>query len=376
MLAKVRFFSLFHRFNKYLAVEAVMNKVVFLKHCKHSIFFISDTNRISGLRMNTLYPLKFAPVFKEKIWGGRKVRTLFGQDFTPLRNCGESWVLSGYPGNVSVVSNGFLKGNDLNELIEVYMSDLVGDKVFQQFGNEFPLLIKLIDANDWLSIQVHPDDQMARKKGFPNGKTEMWYVVQADEGAEIISGFNRDITREEYLHCMENKTLKSILNIEKAKGGDVFFMPAGRVHAMGPGLLIAEIQQSSDLTYRIYDFDRVDDKGMMRELHTDLALDAADFKHYDSYRTAYDKVFNKTVNLVNAEYFSTSLIHFGTPVVKDYSAVDSFVALFCVEGSCVIGYEDGSEILKGGEVALVPAGSENITLIPQGEARILEIYVP
>lgn len=326
--------------------------------------------------MNTLYPLKFAPIFKDKIWGGRKVKTLFGQDFSPLRNCGESWVLSAYGEEISVVSNGFLAGNNLNELVEVYMGDLIGEKVYEKFGNEFPLLIKLVDANDWLSIQVHPDDEMAQRLGHPNGKTEMWYVVDADEGAELITGFNREITKEEYLSCLRDKTLKSILNFEKVKAGDVFNMPAGRVHAMGPGILIAEIQQTSDLTYRIYDFDRVDEKGMARELHTDLALQAIDFRHYDTYRTVYKPELNKTVNLVTAEYFSTSLIHFGTPVVKDYGGIDSFVILFCVQGSCVVDYEGGSENLKGGEVALVPAITEQVKLTPGGEAKLLEIHVP
>ncbi len=326
--------------------------------------------------MNTLYPLKFTPIFKDKIWGGRKVKTLFGQDFAPLRNCGESWVLSAYGDEISVVSNGFLAGNDLSELVEVFMGDLVGEKVYQQSGEVFPLLIKLVDANDWLSIQVHPDDAMAQRLGHPNGKTEMWYVVDADANSELISGFNREITKEEYLRCLENKTLKSILNFEKVRAGDVFNMPAGRVHAMGPGILIAEIQQTSDLTYRIYDFDRVDEKGMTRELHTDLALQAIDFRHYDSYRTEYDPAFNKTVNLVTAQYFSTSLIHFGTPVVKDYSGIDSFVVLFCVAGACDVEYEGGSEELKGGEVVLVPAAMEQVKLIPGGETKLLEIYVP
>lgn len=326
--------------------------------------------------MNNLYPLKFKPIFKDKIWGGQKVRTLFGQDFSPLRNCGESWVLSAYGDDISEVSNGFLAGNNLNELVEIYMGDLVGEKVYDKFGDEFPLLIKLVDANDWLSIQVHPDDEMAQRLGHPNGKTEMWYVVDADEGSQLISGFNRGITKEEYLNCLEDKNLKSILNFENVSAGDVFNMPAGRVHAMGPGILIAEIQQTSDLTYRIYDFDRVDEKGMTRELHTDLALEAIDFKHYNSYRTDYEPEFNKTVNLVAAEYFSTSLIHFGTPVVKDYSGIDSFVVLFCVGGSCVAEFNSETETIRGGEVLLVPAQTEQVKLIPNAVARILEIYVP
>jgi mannose-6-phosphate isomerase len=326
--------------------------------------------------MNELYPLKFAPLFKDKIWGGQKVKTHFGLDFTPLPNCGEVWVLSGYPGNESIVSNGFLKGNDLNELLEVYMEDLVGDKVFEKYGNEFPLLIKILDSNDWLSIQVHPDDELAAERHQGSGKTEMWYVIEAEPGAQLISGFRNTISREQYLEKLGSGSLTDVLNYIPAKAGDVFFVPAGRVHALGPGLFIAEIQQSSDHTYRIFDYNRLDDKGKPRELHTEQALDALDFNYRSDIRTTYTPAIDKTVSLVQCPYFETGLLEFGTGIAKDYAGLDSFVILFCVEGKCTIEYEGGKESLKAGETILIPASMDSIRLLPQIRTKILEIFIP
>ncbi len=326
--------------------------------------------------MSDLYPLKFNPVFKEKIWGGDKIRTIFGMDFAPLPNCGEAWVLSGYGDDVSVVNNGFLAENQLDELIEVYMEDLVGEVVFEKYGNKFPLLIKILNSNDWLSIQVHPDDTLAESRHNDSGKTEMWYVADAEPGAQLISGFNREMNADLYLSNLEQGTIKEIMNYEQVQKGDVFFIPSGRVHALGPGLLIFEIQQTSDLTYRIYDFDRVDDKGNPRQLHTDLALEALDFTRHENYRTEYDHEFNKTVPVVESTYFNTSLIHFGTPVVKDYSGLDSFVILQCAEGKCMVEYDEGVETLQAGEVMLIPAVMERIRIVPLEESKILEVYYP
>jgi len=326
--------------------------------------------------MNDLYPLKFNPIFKEKIWGGDKIHTVFGMDYAPLPNCGEAWVLSGYGEEISVVKNGFLSENQLDELIDVYMGDLVGEAVYEKYGSKFPLLIKILNSNDWLSIQVHPDDDLAKSRHNDLGKTEMWYIADAEPGSQLISGFNREMDAEQYLSHLNNGTLTEIMNYEKVHQGDVYFMPAGRVHALGPGLLLFEIQQTSDLTYRIYDFNREDDKGIPRQLHTDLALDALDFTHYESYRTEYEPAFNKTVPVVESTYFNTSLIHFNKAVVKDYSGLDSFVILQCAEGKCSIEFEGGTEILKAGEVLLVPAIMERIQIVPHTETKILEIYYP
>lgn len=326
--------------------------------------------------MNELYPLKFNPIFKEKIWGGDKIHTVFGMDYAPLPNCGEAWVLSGYGEEISQVNNGFLAENQLDELIDVYMGDLVGEAVFEKYGTKFPLLIKILNSNDWLSIQVHPDDVLAKSRHNDLGKTEMWYVADAEPGAELISGFSKKMDAELYLSNLNNGTIKEIMNYEKVHKGDVYFMPAGRVHALGPGLLIFEIQQTSDLTYRIYDFDRVDDKGIPRQLHTDLALDALDFTRHESYRTEYEPAFNKTVPVIESTYFNTSLIHFDKPVIKDYSGLDSFVILQCAEGKCSIEFEGGTETLLAGEVMLIPAIMERIQIIPLVETKILEIYYP
>ena len=218
--------------------------------------------------MNTLYPLKFKPLFLDKIWGGQKIKNVLGQNVGDIPNCGEAWVLSGVNGHQTIVSEGFLEGNELNELAEIYMGDLLGDQVYEKYGTEFPILVKILDTNDYLSIQVHPDDELAMKRHAGNGKTEMWYIIQADDEAELITGFKTKINKQEYLTHLNNKTLKSVLNIEKVKAGEVYYTPAGRVHALGPGMLLAEIQQTSDITYRIYDWDRIDHRGILRELHT------------------------------------------------------------------------------------------------------------
>jgi mannose-6-phosphate isomerase len=326
--------------------------------------------------MNELYPLKFKPIFKEKIWGGEKVRSVMGMDFSPLPNCGEAWVLSGVKDNESVALNGYLAGNTLNELVEVYMYDLVGEKVFIDYGNEFPILVKLIDANDWLSIQVHPDDELAMRRKVGRGKTEMWYILDAGEEAQIITGFNRKMDKGTYLHHLGNKSLKEIMNFEKAEKGDVFFMPAGRVHALGPGIFLAEIQQTSDTTYRIYDWDRIDEHGRSREIHTELALDAIDFNVYDDYKIKPPVKQDTTVNLVSCPHFTTNLIPLsGHSLEKEIDAIDSFIIYLCVKGNAEIIYPIGKEQLKAGEAALIPAVMEHIIINPLEESEILEVYI-
>lgn len=330
---------------------------------------------INSAFMNKLYPLKFNPIYKDKIWGGKKVNTFLNQDFSPLPNCGEVWVLSGVDENQTEIKNGFLEGNDLNEMVEIYMGDLVGDSVYKRFGNEFPILIKFIDANDWLSIQVHPDDILAAKRHNSLGKTEMWYIMDAGEDSELISGFKEETNKEGYKKHLENKTLKSILNYEKVKKGDVIYMPSGRVHALGPGILLAEIQQTSDVTYRIYDWDRMNEAGIMRELHTKEALDALDFTVYDNYKTAYQLKSNETTKLVSSEYFITNLIHLTKPIKKDYSELDSFVIYVCVEGNGNIICDDEKLNLKMGEAMLIPAISSSVEIHPASEIKILEVYI-
>ncbi len=322
-----------------------------------------------------LYPLKFTPIYKDKIWGGTRLKTLYNKDFSPLPNCGESWELSGVEGNLSEVENGFLAGNNINELIEIYMGELVGERVFDHCGNEFPLLVKLLDTQSYLSIQVHPNDVYGMEHHNSLGKTEMWIILDAQPGAEIITGFNRNVTREMYAEYLESGRLKEILNIEKAQPGDVFFIPAGRIHAIGAGITLLEIQQTSDVTYRVYDWDRKDEKGNYRELHTERALDVLDFKKYDSYKTPYTLEPNKVTELVKCPYFTTRILEFTKEREMDYTFIDSFVLYSCIEGNCMVNHPDGVEVLQAGSVMLIPAEIKNITLVPQGKCKVVETYV-
>lgn len=326
--------------------------------------------------MKNLYPLKFTPIFKERIWGGDKLPSLLNKKYS-IPHCGESWELSGVQDDISVVSEGYLKGNNLEELIEVYMGELVGEKVYEQFGTEFPLLIKYIDANDRLSIQVHPDDELSGKRHGAYGKTEMWYVLQADEGAELISGFNRTIDRNSYLTALQNDKLDNLLQYDPVKPGDVFFIPAGRVHAIGKGIVVAEIQQTSDVTYRIFDFNRVDSNGQSRELHTELALDAINFKHHKEGRTIYQSKLNDPVELVKCKYFTTNLLQLTKEIERDFGEIDSFVIYLCFEGTCTLQWESESIMVQKGETILVPASIENFVLSPIDgqEAKLLEVYI-
>lgn len=326
--------------------------------------------------MKNLYPLKFKPIFKERIWGGNKLTSLLNKKLT-IPRCGESWELSGIQDDISVITNGFLKGNNLEELIEVYMGELVGEAIYDKFGTEFPLLIKYIDANDKLSIQVHPDDELSKERHGAYGKTEMWYVVEAEAGAEMISGFNRNIDRDSYLIALENGKLENLLQMDPVKAGDVFFIPAGRVHGIGKGIVVAEIQQTSDVTYRIFDYNRVDDKGQARELHTELALDAINFKHFKEGQTPYQESPDSSVELVKCEYFTTNLLHLTKEVERDFKKIDSFVIYLCFEGTCTLEWETESVQVQKGETILVPASIENFLLTPSGDTscKLLEVYI-
>jgi len=325
--------------------------------------------------MADLYPLKFKTIYKDKIWGGKKIQTVLLKDFGNLPNCGETWEISGVKGNVSVVSDGDLKGQNLEQILKEYKENLVGDKVYSKYGNEFPLLVKFIDANDDLSVQVHPDDNLAKKRHASFGKTEMWYIIQADANATLNSGFNRPLTKEQYLEYFNHGKLMDILNIEKVQVDDVYFLPAGRVHYIGKGCLLAEIQQSSDVTYRIYDFDRKDDKGNPRELHTDQSIDAIDFTYHKDYKSPYIDKVNAVVPLVSCPYFTTNKLHFNEAVSRDFTGLDSFVIYVCMSGELTMEYGSGSTSLKTGEAILVPASIKKINLIPRGWFKMLESYI-
>lgn len=322
-----------------------------------------------------LYPLKFKTIFKDKIWGGQKIKTYLHKDFGDLPNCGETWEISGVKSDVSIVANGALEGESLAVLLEQYGADLVGDKVYKHFGNIFPLLVKFIDASEDLSIQVHPGDELAKKRHNSFGKTEMWYIIEADPGSTLIAGFNRELDEKTYLEYFNSGRLTEILNKEDANAGDVFFLPAGRVHTIGKGLLLAEIQQTSDITYRIYDFDRVDDKGNKRELHVEEALAAIDYKHYPEYKTKYQPKKNETVKLVTCPYFTTNVLDFTENTTKDYSNLDSFVIHVCLAGAYTVKYNGESYPVKMGESILLPKTIDKIELETTSGFKILESYI-
>ena len=323
----------------------------------------------------SLYPLKFEPILKEKIWGGNKLQTVLNKEIKE-DNAGESWEISGVKGDISVVANGPLKGRNLQEILSDYKEDLVGKRVFSSYKEEFPLLIKFIDAQDDLSIQVHPDDKLAKERHNSFGKTEMWYVIDADKGSELISGFNQTLDKETYLSKLDNGEITDILNSEEAKTGDVFFIPVGRVHAIKSGILLAEIQQTSDITYRIYDWDRVDNNGNGRELHTDYALDALDFKKYDNYKTDYTVVKNERVLLEKSPYFETNLFELNTNKNLTYTNLDSFVIYMIMDGEVNIKFGEGSINAKKGETVLIPATITEIELEVIEETTLLEVYIP
>lgn len=320
-----------------------------------------------------LYPLKFKPRFKERIWGGDALAGRMGKRLPEGKKIGESWELSGVQGDISVVSNGKLKGNNLEELIEVYMGDLVGEKVFEKFGVEFPLLIKLIDAQDVLSIQVHPDDELARERHNSYGKTEMWYVIDNQPGSFLYVGFKDKVTREQYLEAVKNGNLPELLAKWVVKPGDAYFIPAGTIHAIGKGLLIAEIQQTSDVTYRVDDWGRVDDMGNPRELHTELAVDAIDFGEPKELDVTAAPIVNEAVNVAKSQYFTTNEIELDGSIERDYAPLDSFVIYMCLEGELKVGFPGGEEKLEKGETMLVPAEIDAVTL--SGKGNLLEVYI-
>ncbi len=326
--------------------------------------------------MEKLYPLKFENIFKTVVWGGEKIAPFKGVE-TDQHNIGESWELSGVRGNESVVAEGPLKGRNIAELTELYKGVLLGEKVYAATGAEFPLLIKFIDARDDLSIQVHPDDALAAvRHNGSKGKTEMWYVVQADDHAHLMSGLTEKITPEEYASKVENNTITDVLHDYNVKAGDVFFLPAGRIHSIGSGCFIAEIQQTSDITYRIYDFGRVGLDGKPRQLHTEESKDAIDYSVLPDYKTDYQDVKNAENEIVACEYFKTSLYDLNGEVSKDMSGLDSFMIIICVEGKGVLKDNEGNEIsLRQGETVLLPACTKSFTLVPDQTLKVLTSHI-
>jgi mannose-6-phosphate isomerase len=321
---------------------------------------------------NSLHPLKFQPILKDKIWGGQKLNKYFGKD-SDSKTLGESWEISTVPEDISIVSNGELKGKSLQDLLEQYTSDLLGKKNYKRFGNDFPLLIKFIDAKEDLSIQLHPDDELAKERHNSFGKTEMWYVMQADKDANLIVGFNQDMDKETYLKHLEDKSLTKILNFDRVKEGDAYFIEAGRVHAIGAGVLLAEIQQTSDVTYRVYDWDRKDDQGNERELHNDIAIDAFDFDMKDDFRVPYESQKNTSNEMVSCPFFITNFIEVDK-TLKIENTQDSFMIYMCVDGDVEVSTAHTTTKISKGETLLIPAATKNYSL-KANYAKLLEVYV-
>jgi mannose-6-phosphate isomerase len=319
------------------------------------------------------YPIKFFPILKETIWGGEKLFKLLHKE-NLSNHIGESWEISGVKGNQSVVCNGEFKGKELTELISIYKEDLIGYFNYQKFGTTFPLLFKFIDANDDLSIQLHPNDDLASKRHNSFGKTEMWYVVNAEIDAKLYIGFDKEYTKEDYLEKFNKGEILNMINEVKAKKGDVYFIETGTVHAIGKGVLVAEIQQTSDITYRIFDWNRTAENGTSRELHTDLALDAFDFTQAKPTKISSPTIYNESVKLISCEYFKTNKLTIQQNLIKDVSGIKSFIVYMCVEGEGSLKVSNYKEKIKKGETVLIPAIVEEI-IFEGFDLQLLEVYI-
>ncbi len=315
-------------------------------------------------------PIRFKPYFKSVIWGGERI-CKYKDIEQPQDKIGESWEISAVEGQESIVAEGPYKGMSIPELIECFGSELLGTKVFDRYEGKFPLLIKLIDANDKLSVQVHPDDRLAKERHGSLGKSEMWYIISADEGAKIYSGLNREMTPEEYVRRVKDGSIEDVLAMHESRRGDVYFLPAGRVHAIGAGNFLAEIQESSDITYRIYDYGRRDAKGNTRELHTEQAKDAIDYTYYENYKSAppTDNVADAVI--AECEHFTVNRVLVDGEMEMKFSG-ESFVAIMCIDGEASLVYSGGKMVLKTGETVLVPAALKAIALKGKGTLLIAQ----
>ena len=329
-----------------------------------------------------MYPIKFKTLLKTMVWGGEKIAPYKGIA-ADEKNIGESWEISGVEGHLSVAENGDFAGKTIKELIREYKGKLVGNRVYEEYGDKFPLLIKFIDARSDLSIQVHPDDAMAERKygKGAKGKTEMWYVIDAEPGAFLLSGLKKEISQEEYVSLVEKNAITDVLAKHEIRPGDVFFLPAGRIHAIGAGAFIAEIQQTSDITYRIYDYGRLGLDGKPRELHTELAKEAIDYRVYPEYKTAYSAKKNEENEVVSCPFFTTSVLDLDKPFEKDLSDMDSFLVAICVGGNgkivdcesstCGCSEEKVEVSFKQGETVLIPASSKRAVFIPDSPMKVI-----
>ena len=315
---------------------------------------------------------KFEPLLKQTLWGGDKIIP-FKHLNTQMERVGESWEISGVKDNETIVANGPDKGKSLNQLVSEQKAKLVGEENYQRFGDEFPLLVKFIDASQDLSIQVHPNDETAHRLGKPHGKTEMWYTLESAPGAHLYNGLKKKITPEEYEQMVANDTIVDALARYEIKEGDVFYIPAGRIHAIGSGCFVTEIQETSDVTFRIYDYKRKDKDGNYRELHTKEAAQSIDYTVLPNYRAGYEPILNEGVQLIECPYFTTAVYDLTEPMTLDYSELDSFVILIAVKGEGTIKANGEEMTFKMGDTILLPATTNEVKI--EGEVKFLETYV-
>lgn len=318
--------------------------------------------------------IKFEPILKQKIWGGEKLINLFRKK-SDKKNIGESWEISDVNKDISVVSEGNLKGKNLRDLIVEYKADLVGEKVYNYFGDKFPLLIKFIDAKENLSLQVHPNDLIAQRRHKSLGKTEMWYVLDADRGSEIFIGFSEEIDKKTFSKLLSEGKELDLINTDFVKHGDAYLVPAGRIHAIGAGVLLAEIQETSDITYRVFDWGRKDVNGDSRKLHIDLALDAIDYSAKSNYKEGYDKKKNVPASIVKCKYFTTNFLCLTSGYKANHKNKDSFIIYMCVGGEAVFSIDTEKELLRIGETLFVPATLKQFEIHPKEKVELLEVYI-
>ena len=324
-----------------------------------------------------LYPFLFQPNLHSVVWGGNQLRPYKGLEPSD-EPIGESWEVSAVPTSTSIIANGELKGKDLITLINDYPEQILGKEVHQRYHGQLPLLVKFIDAKRDLSIQVHPNDEMAMREHGKMGKSEMWYIIKAEEGSHLYAGFKQEITPDEYQRRIADGTITEVLADHKVKAGDVFYLPAGRVHAICGGIMLAEVQQSSDVTYRIYDYNRPGLDGKPRELHTELAAKALDYHVEQNYRTEYSEADNKALHIIDSPYFDVRVMELSEPFHRNLLKYDSFVISMCMEGDCKIHIRNTNDeiTLKQGYCTLIPAVIANYDVIPlKGTTRLLEAFI-
>lgn len=330
--------------------------------------------------MNKLYPIKFIADPRERVWGGdylvKGLRKEFDEEFAG-RPIGESWELWSLYGSCSVAGNGFLAGNTLDELMEIYLGDLVGENVFHHYRGEFPLLVKILDIKDKISVQVHPSDEIAMERENSYGKAEMWYIMDAKPGAKLYVGLNRDVTPTELYNKCKDGTVTELLNCFTPQKGDCIYIQPGCIHAAEGEVILAEIQQSSDITYRLYDWGRENNPKTARRMDLEDAIDVIDYSKFDREKYFFSNVSGNTT-IVDTHNFVVKAVDLKGPERIIPSLTGSFMVYMCMSGGASIRMNDGtSYCISKGETIFIPASMEDFLLTPQEEGTLLlQIHMP